>query len=785
MAVLSLVLGASALADAPGSVLGLEPGKLRLCNDDLGVILWGPDASPTLSSGKSDVWDRRNPKSPERVLTLSEMMAMAKAGDPTILNGAAYYTAYNLHDFPCPKPVGQVILGMKFLESDGTLRFEELPHAVSLHAVRGTKRLDLRIFVSAVRNVISIAGTASGLEPDDFTLRVYRHRDTIVPGGELHPTLGGKVSPKDFDVLPMPRAGAAATECPKGQSMPVAWVAQDFPADPTFPDGFTSVLAACMTGTARTPETVEGATGLGTPMIAPQEGRISHGLTKRFTPINQAPGSAATLHTGALDGAFGVFITATTTQDNPDPLAWARTTLADAAARGDEALWAEHEAQWTAYDARPCAKAWREESDKKVGLFEARWGGLPYKARPFGYYGDIPLCSVDSTKFCDQDSSMWHADFHFNEIGATGPCMYRQFDLVDAYVNMIQALLPMAQANARDVYGCGGAMYPLTHYPLKADTIIHAHITWEQSMEITALVMRPAWQRFLYSWDVPFLREKVYPLLCEGARFYADFLKPGEDGLYHVFPTVSPEHRGLTKDLAMNHDSQSGITLIRYHLRAAAQAADLLGLDATEAAHWKHIAGHMPPYPTIDSPEGPIFTDVTGGEPIEFNIPVPLSAVFWGDDIGLDSPAEQLDIARRTLRAINVWEPHRGYLAGVRARLGVYDPKDSIREENLLQSYTGTLRVFPATPPDFAGGFENLGAQGAFVVSANRSSMDVAYVQIESLAGNPCQLANPWGDRPAEITDATGNTGPAILQGPALRFPTAPNHEYTIRPTSL
>ena len=415
------------------------------------------------------------------------------------------------------------------------------------------------------------------------------------------------------------------------------------------------------------------------------------------------------------------------------------------------------------------------------------WGGVPYKARPFGYYGDVSLCSVDSTKFCYQDSSMWHADFHFNEIEATGLCMQRQFDLLASYFVMIRTLLPMAQANARQVYDCAGAMYPLVHYPLKADSIIHTHISWEQGMEITALLAKPFWLRFLYTWDMDFLRDTAYPVLREGARFYADFLKPGADGLYHVFPTVSPEHRGITKNLEFNRDTQSSIALIRYHLRAAGRAAALLGTDPGEAARWREIADKLPPYPTVDTPEGPIFIDVAGAQPMEYNIPVPLSAIFWGDDIGLDSPAEQRAIAERTLRLINVWEPHRGYLKGVRRRLGIFDPTDGFALENLLQSYTGVLRVFPAVPPDFEGGFENLGAQGGFIVGAERASGSVKTVTLTSLAGQPCVLANPWPNGPAVITDLDA-AQPVAVQGiegasegsKNLRFETTSGHKYRI-----
>jgi len=302
-------------------------------------------------------------------------------------------------------------------------------------------------------------------------------------------------------------------------------------------------------------------------------------------------------------------------------------------------------------------------------------------------------------------------------------------------------------------------------------------------MEMSALLAKPFWLRFQYTWDLAFLRESAYPVLREGARFYADFLKQGDDGIFHVFPTVSPEHRGITKNLEFNRDTQSSITLIRYHLRAAARAAELLDTDATEAAHWRNIADHMPAYPTVDTPDGPIFTDVAGAPPMEYNIPVPLSSVFWGDDIGLDSPPDQLELARRTLRAINVWEPHRGYLKGVRRRLGILEPADGMALENLLQSHTGKIRVFPVVSDDFEGGFENIGAQGGFVVAATRTKAGVEFVSITSLAGNPCTLANPWSGKQVVVTDLNNGTATSLTtDGNEFRFNTEANHQYRITP---
>jgi len=778
--ILGILLAAVAAAGAEPSVLGPEPGARRLCNDDIGVILWGPNASPTLSVGKSDVWDRRNPVPPEPIITSREIIDRARAGDPKVINGAAYYTAYNSHDFPCPKPAGQVILMMPFLRPDGTLTASQDSRAIRLAASRGEKKIDMRLFVSAVRNLIVIDGESKGLDKGDFAVRLYRHRDTIVPGGELHPTIGGGRSPNDFEQLPMPRAG---------QAEETFWIAQDFTAEQTFPKGFTSVLAARV-NVPSTYQIDEGVSGLATPMIAEKEGRISHGLTKRFTPINEALGSAATATLGSFPGRFEIISTVVTPPSFPsttwerggDPIERAARDLAEAMSVGTEALWKEHVEQLDAYEARPHARAWSDDGAFKSDVV---WGGVPHRIRPDGYYGDIPLCSVDSTKFCIQDSSMWHADFHFNEIEATSLCIQRQFDLLDSYFRMIRALVPMAQANAAQVYGCSGAMFALVHYPLKADTVIHTHMTWEQSMEITALISKPLWLRFLYTYDTDFLRDMAYPVMREGARFYGDFLKRSEDGLYHVFPTVSPEHHGLCIDLTCNKDSQSAITLIRYHLRAAAKAAEILGADVDEAGRWRDIAEHMPPYPIVDSPKGPIFIDVAGAQPIEYNIPVPLSAVFWGDDIGVDSPTQQQDLARRTLKLINVWEPHRGYLKGVRRRLGIWEPADGLAVESMIQSYMGTIRVFPCVPTDFAGGFKNLGAQGAFVVSAERSAGRVRSLTLASLAGNPCTLANPWPDESVRVIDLeTAKEIPVDMREGKIRFNTIRDHKYRVKAVS-
>lgn len=77
-------------------------------------------------------------------------------------------------------------------------------------------------------------------------------------------------------------------------------------------------------------------------------------------------------------------------------------------------------------------------------------------------------------------------------------------------------------------------------------------------------------------------------------------------------------------------------------------------------------------------------------------------------------------------------------------------------QEMLLQSWGGTIRVFPAIPKAWNNvSFYDLRTEGAFLVSAVRSGGKTTWVRIESLAGEPCHIRIPdWKD--AVVSASTG-----------------------------
>ena len=719
---------------------------VRLENDVLGVRLWGPPTQPTLSLGKADIWDRRwYGDRQQPLITMARIRELAMADR---LGELGRYDVYGRYDFPCPKPGAQLIIGAPFadratVQADGTL-------AARLFISGAGKHLQALVWVAPTRHLVVIECETAGLGPEDLWLRICRHRDTIIPGQPLDPTIGGGASRTDFEPLPAPR-------CLRGQ----LGIAQDFPPEATFPDGFSFAAAASL-DIAAVIQSREDEHGLGTPLWAEREGRLGHGLVKRYSPINEATGAASTARFREMPAKFLVLATIATSQDGPKPAEIAGGWLREAQALGTGALQREQSKQLRRGRRKQPARAGVEDATKVAAPPVV----LPKLRHPRGYYGDVPLCSVDSTKFSFQDSSMWHGDFHLNEVRAEPMLALGQFEELMPYCEMIRTLLAQAQENAHDVYGLPGAMYPLAHFPLKCPGIAHTNVTWEQDLGLNGLVSKPLWLYYRYTGDLTFLRETAFPVLCECARFCAAYLTEEGDGRLHIVPTVSPEHWGLTAGFERNRDCLSALTLTKYLLRAAARAAHILGKAGKETAAWQRAADRLAPYPTQMTEAGPVWVDVAGAPPIEYNVPVPLSAIFWGDDVGLDSTPEVLALARRTLDQIRVWEPHRGYLDScVRPRLGIWRPESQVGSENLLLSYQ-SIRVFPSVPPDVEVTIENFAAQGGFRVSARRAKGGtVEDVLIQSTLDGPCRVVNPWPESTVLVTDERGRTAARASPG--------------------
>lgn len=724
------------IVDSSPHVTGPTTPIHSFYNDDLEISFWDGPADVTFSLAKNDVWDRRYFGDSKRVITLEDVrrVCFGSEKDLRCLNSPngphgmdlglpnAPHALYLAYDFPCPKPVGQVIIHCPDLEAQGDLRAgRDEGGMLSVRVERGATRASLHASLHRTNNVLVIQGEYAGLSRP-VQVQLFRHKDTT-PQGTSIPGLahfGGDTGydysqDKENGPLPAPTAGADGR---------FFWVRQTFPADKTFPMGFEYVMMGCLLGPPYETSSQNAVKGAGVKArIHPLSEEVYRQLPGWLKEIriaaermnNAESGSLAAATIAGPTASFTAFIAVVTTRDAADPMAAARKLLTEALAKGPDGL-ALESITATKEDLRN----WR-------------------LSRVMHY---------NATSCTFADATPWHGDYHFNEGYLTPTIVAGDFDEVEQRLRLFEEMLPALKRNAREVYGCRGLAFPLVHYPLKSDRVVYSNVVWEWGIENTAFMLQPFWQVFQYTQDLDFLRKRAYPMMVEGARFYADYVKKGDDGCYHVVPTVSQEHWGLTPQFGLNRDSVGALSFVKYHLKACIEASELLGVDAAERERWREIVAHLAPYPTLATEKGPVFCDVRDApQLLNYNITANLVMVLWAEDLSLDSPPELLERARRSLDAIpdRPHSPREGYLRQIELRLGVPKAPDLSPQGRVL-SWPGRIHLYAGVPAgtSLEDRFSDLLAVGGFEVSAAHTGTEVRGVRLKSRAGRLCKVRRPW-----------------------------------------
>jgi len=472
-----------------------------------------------------------------------------------------------------------------------------------------------------------------------------------------------------------------------------------------------------------------------------------------------------------------------------------------------------------------------ELNDKEL---EAVWYQNQYWLACCLKSGKVAPGSFGNWRSTGEIGTAWHGDYHldYNEQQLYwGVFSSNHVDQHEPHVRLCWNLFEMAKNFCREHFNLPGVYYSVSAYPVPYKVNPYPCPPWGYMMCVTAWTLQSLWWEYLYTQDIDFLKNKAYPLLREGARFYAAYLTKESDGHYHVFPTVSPEMYGITVDFRYNKDCIMDLALVKFLMKAVVRASELLDCDREERKKWLEIKEYLAPYPTGEDVEGKIWIDVAKGpvNPV-YNIPVSLAPVFPGEDIGLHSSPEELELARRTAKLVRCEGiDDLVYLPLILSRLGILDFEAFKREirycripngtytdrarqvglrfsddvnfdqlsrmgiwvenfslpavinECLIQSYSGVIRLFPNIEGLGYARFNDLRTVGAFLVSAKWQKGEIlSPITIKSLTGCRCHIIRPWRED-FHIKEIT--TSKFILfdiSNQTINFDTQPGVIYTL-----
>ena len=278
------------------------------------------------------------------------------------------------------------------------------------------------------------------------------------------------------------------------------------------------------------------------------------------------------------------------------------------------------------------------------------------------------------------------------------------------------------------------------------------------------------WLQYRRSMDESLLRDTLFPLLRRSINFYLHHLKPDATGTLHLDVGYSPEYPNQPTP---NPDCNIDLALLRWGCQTLIDANDRLKLSDPLRPTWVDTLKRLVPYPT----------DGTGLR-ISASMPLAVSHRHFSHLLMVyplylmtpDDPGQRTLIERSLAHWMGMPAALQGYsytgASSISSLLGrgddalmyldrlldkrvlpntLYQESGPVIEtplaaaasvnDMLLSGWGGRLHVFPAVPaawPDVT--VANLAGDGGFRVSAVRVAGRTRWVQVTSLAGEPCVI---------------------------------------------
>ena len=444
-------------------------------------------------------------------------------------------------------------------------------------------------------------------------------------------------------------------------------------------------------------------------------------------------------------------------------------------------------------------------------------GCMGNKGFPPGLFGN----------FVTDDFFPWAGDYHMNyNYEAPYYCIFsaNHPELFDGYMTPVNDMKSEAKRMA-EMFGCKGYAFPVSFGPKALDVYTlpdckeHGILFLGQKSHAAYACVIPIMHWFS-TYDKEYARENYYDFVLNTAAFWEDYLVK-KNGRYVIKGDAAheiPYYRGR-KFKYITHFGQvntinaiNSLGLVKLLFHGVYDMARELGLNTEKYALWADIIENLSDFPTFIKKGKRCFRYAKFGIRWRDDNTVGLQHIYPASQIGLSSGEKLLRIAKNSYfmndRRLDDNGSNSYLPAG--ARIGV-DPQfliDGIHQnidefalpnrlfrhhgggiehlttipatinEMLMQSHEGVIRLFPCWNKKSDASFENLRANGAFLVSAELKNEKISSLKIKSLRGRKCVVEC---EGISSVIDAQTKTEISFTaSGNTINFETRENTEYVL-----
>ncbi|MBO5935110.1 MAG: hypothetical protein J6Q94_06440 [Clostridia bacterium] len=438
-------------------------------------------------------------------------------------------------------------------------------------------------------------------------------------------------------------------------------------------------------------------------------------------------------------------------------------------------------------------------AEKWKKFFSASKVTLPDKTIEKHYNASLYLlaCCMGNAKFppglfgnfITDDFFPWAGDYHLNyNYEAPYYCVFSSNhpELANGYMMPLEDMIEKGREYAK-FENCKGIYFPVSFGPKGLDLYTMKgckehdilFLGQKSNAAYAAVIVAMHWYS---TYDKDYARNHLYPYMREVADFWEDYLVK-EKNRYVILKDAAHEipYYRCEKFKYWTHKNQIeaknnivSVALVRMVMKCILDMSAELDIDSEKRAVWQDILDNISEFPTFIKRGKRCFRYTEKGMRWRNDNTVGLQHIFPISQIGLGSDKKLLKIARNSYfmndRRLDDNGSNSYLPAG--ARIGV-DPKyliDGLRmnikefalpnmlfrhhgggiehlttvpatiNEMLMQSHEGIIRLFPCWDKNDDASFENLRADGAFLVSAEIKNGKIPAVKIRSLAGRKCTV---------------------------------------------